>query len=189
MHYDNASDANLYLRDTLVKYKKELVTVAGVDNDMMTSVYDSKGSVRHIHISELDLTPIKLGYIFHVQENKAYYVERKPQRQWRQGLTAGACSIKNRTQNMYLDFHAAGVISKQLAKDRYPTIHRAFRIAKLKRTEVPFTHSFSVDYAGLVRYKTLAIGTWNRSSISLMDNFSYLKDTIEDYMNEHYRHL
>ena len=189
MVYDTPRDANLYLADTIVKYKGQAVHVSDVNEDMEALIYYQGGGRERVDVNSLDFSPIKLGYVYAQSNNKAQYLERRPQRQWRQGLSNSVCTIKDPKADEYLDLSINSSTIKRLVKGNFPTIFKAHRIALKKRTEVPFNREWSVDFSGTVRYKTKVVGELNNRHIKLMDTFHYLKDITEEYMNEYFKHL
>jgi len=188
MLYDSAHDAQLYLSDTLVRLDGEIVYVLGVQSDMRADVHTYKGERKQVDVSELDLTPIKLGYVFNPDENKPMYLERTPNRQWRQGLHGGICARKGE-RGRGISLNIGGRIVKRLSENNFPALNRAHRIAKKLRGEIPFSSVLSVDYVDNIRYKTMIVGSFKDKKIELMSNFFYLEDTIKEYMDNHYKNL
>lgn len=188
--YDNSHDANLYLRDTLVKYGDELVTVIDVNSDMMVLVQQPGGRNNLVAIEELNLTPIKLGYVLDTTNQRTIYLEREPRRQWRQGIYTGVCRMRQSDglgRGARVSLSVDSRLTKRIARGRFPTVHKAYRVAVKTRSEIPFSPIFSVDFLSQVRYKTDIVGSWCKNRIDLLNSFFYLEDTVEEYMNAYYR--
>lgn len=190
MKYDSVHDAGLYLTGTVVKYQGKAAYVAEILNNMTAEVYvGQNGRMTMIPVNELDLTPIKLGYVINQKSGNAIYVERKPARQWRQGISTGVCGIRSPKAGDYLDLNIGGSTVNKLVAGRYPTIFKALRVAKKKRKEIPFSKNMAIDRYSIIRYKTLVVGNLIGKRITMHPNFSYLDDVAQEYMNEYFRHI
>lgn len=74
-----------------------------------------------------------------------------------------------------------------MLSDEYVNVIAAYDIAKKGRIEYPFHRTFSVDYKGLVRYKTKLVGDWDGEKFNLLAPYTYLKELLEEYKHEHLR--
>lgn len=188
--YDSSEDASLYLGGSIVQYEGEPVKVEQVDEEMIARVELIKGNkVKFVPLDELDLTPIKLGY-FLMHNDLAFYTYRIPSRSWRQGLTRNTCRGKLRGKRNNEQFFLDRLNSRQLyrmLKFKYPVINKAYRVAKKMESEVPFSREFTVNEEGIVRYKTELIGEWTGKKFKLLSRYQYLKEMLEEYVNEYFR--
>jgi len=182
MKYDNSEDAELYLSGSYVKYKGRAVLVRDVTEDMLAICVDvSTGKSKEIPVNDLDLSPFVLGYVYSERLNKCFYVERIPSRSWRQGLTSENCRAIG---GGFFFSSADSYTLIDLFSNIYPSIQEAYAIAASKRREVPFNSEFTIDLDKVIRYKTKVIGEWYDSKFYLMSKFSFLKEMLEESVNE-----
>lgn len=177
MRFETKHDAQLYLCGSLVRYRDKVIYVRTVHDDMTATVVnvldDSKSNVP---INDLDLTPIKIGYIFDERHNMPLYIERIPKRAWRQGLTAENLKVRN-NRGIRVDV-AGGRLIKKAVKPDYPKIREAMSLSKDLGSDIPFHRQFSVDYKGRIRYKTVMVGKWNGKTFDLDKQYTFLKELL-----------
>ncbi len=186
MKYDNANDANLYLNGSYVQWKKDVVYVRNIMEDMTVEcMVVSTGKDVLVKLSELNLTPVKLGYVFDEEQKKSYYIERIPSRAWRQGLSnANVRAKNNRFFRMQRPSHS---LTKAIFSDTYPSLVRARTRAKKEHVEIPFNRMFTIDKNFIIRYKTQVVGEWLKNEFVLFGEFSYIKELLKECSGENIR--
>lgn len=181
--FDNNRDANLYMKNSYVKWKGKPVLVISVDSRLYAKIIIIE-EIRHhkVPINKLDISPFKLGYHFSERLNKAIYLERAPIRAWRVGLTAANVTSKGaRSIGWEMPFKG----SKQtldFLSPTYPSLEEAYLKACHSDTEYPFHHKFSVDFEGVVRYKTKMVGKYKEEDevIHLSSSYLWLTELLEE---------
>ena len=181
MRFDNGHDANLYLSGSMIKYKEECAYVHSVNDDMKAKITMLSGGEvdknKTVHVTSLDLSPMRLGYVFDEEHLETFYIERVPARGWRHGLTNDNCKARGRA--MFRIHQLSANSLSALIKGKYVSLEDAFTKAKELRVEYPFDRALTVDYNGIVRFKTQVVGEWSGKSVNLLTSFNYLKELVE----------
>ena len=177
--HEEMRDANFYLQGSLVKYRGMIVRVDNVNRDGYVNIMFGS-SYETVAYSDLDLSPIELGYVFNEDINKPAFFERIPRRQWRQGLTPNAIHDKMGRSSIGEDMSSSMI--RQLERRDYPSILRALRIAKERKTVVPFNKNYAIDGNRNVLFKTKKIGKFDQKSkeFTFIEPYSFLLPELQE---------
>ena len=181
MKYDTDDDANFYLHGSIVLHKGEPVYISRVRKGMQAECWPvGKGDEEPhlVPVQELDLQPIRLGYVFQSSIRKTMYIERLPTRAWRQGITRSNC--RARGDIGFRMPHYDSRFMKEIIKPTYISLNKAARKARKHGIEIPFCRTMSVDSSSLIRYKTKIVGEYTDKKIHLMKRYTYLAELIKE---------
>lgn len=186
--HETVDDANLYLAGSLVKLGRSIVRVIEVLSFSEVVVDRLDGRIVNVDYSDLDLSPIKLGYVYDPHYKETFYFERIPARQWRQGLTSSTLRDK---KGKYYDINGNSRLFNRISKRRFPSPARALRLAKKNRSTIPFNSRFAVDHDNLVYYKTKLVGSIDSKHLkfTLLEPYYYLEPELKETVNVYSGHL
>lgn len=126
--------------------------------------------------SEVDLTPVKLGWVNDEANKNSYFLSRVPVRAWKQGLSAenlatnykiGHCPVKFVSES----FH-------NVVMGIYPPISQAFDMLADGWGVVGVRRQWAFS-ATTILYKGRVVGTHTHSSFYLNENEAFLKESFE----------
>lgn len=175
--YDTKKDALRYLKDSIIRYKKEPVVVVDCrGNGKAVSLYlqpltGGRIEICNINNPDLDFEPVPLGYGMD-NEGDIFYFKRIPSRMWKQGLhnnNLRTISIKTRDpfgkRNTLLRNCIKGVkVSFKEALEDGGVFHRFFRV------DFPFLF-----------YKEQLIGAVSKQGeFTLEEKYSYLENYVRE---------
>ena len=179
MRYDTDAYARSRLLETIVLYEGGPVLVeAVVDGDALFSKLGVDG-VGTCPLSELDLSPIQLGYFN--SEDSAHYLQRVPKRRdWRQGLRGNNVNMPR--------WLTRGVV--ELCKGTYPSFEEACDLVECGVESVAFSLKFAVSEGGRVVYKgSKLVGDVQQlmpgRGAELRHPYKYLAEALKEAIGEH----
>lgn len=177
--------ADTRLTGTIVRIAKdgEPVFVNAVFNNgicSVTPIGKLNRDNKEVHLDELDLTPVKLGYINCA--GQAAYLMRVPVRRGpgNQGLREGnsKCSNGRRLSNLPMDALRNCILGK------YPTFEKARVSSSIKKDEPVKTIAFNRHWAvqgKLLLYKNnLVVGRIEGKNPVLDDRYKHLKESLSE---------
>ena len=174
--YDTAEYASSRLQDTIVKYGGRAVSVCRVEEDL-TCVIRRLGTIEThvVPLSELDLTPIRLGYVNF--ERGSYYLQRVPKRNdWRQGL---------RNNNVNHGILLEPCLS-ELLEGIYPSLGECVDATESGHDEKAFSRFFSVSQGGCLNYKGRRhVGEVRGGKPVLLGDFKFLEEVLKESLDAH----
>jgi len=166
-------------------------------------------SIEDISRKDLQLEPIKLGYINN-KNATAKYIQRTPIRKWKQGLYAGYIKIKEpiqTQQRLRNKTTVQGLMEDdgflQMFYKTYPTFYRAYtQVNFFKQDSVAFHLHWAFRGEGnnnqipraigqpllpgerriTLEYKGDVVGECDESHIRIFDKFKYLTETFIEAM-------
>ena len=187
VRHESYSDANFYLRGSFIKCGDRIGRVTEVDSDGIAYV-DIGGNMKTFPYESLDLSPLELGYVYSPKNDRTYFIERMPSRQWRQGLTSD-----NTTDRLgsYLEFNTRMDYMNRIVKGRFPHVNRALRLARKTGKSIPFSRDYVISDNGYVFFKTIRVGSFDKKTMkfSLLDNYFFLERELEEYVDVYKRLL
>lgn len=184
--YDTIRDAKQYLRESIIRYKREPYIVMSVNDGgrgriILTLEHLSKGNILDVEIKDehLDFSPVPLGYGCTEDGSFAFHY-RVPSRSWKQGLHPNNTKVSNFVIKNPLKGGAA--------------LKREMLYAAIKGKVLPFKEAvrrggvfhkhFCVDireHDKFLWYKGVKIGSFNRmNDVVLDEKYAYL----DTYVNE-----
>lgn len=185
MIYDNVQYAADRLSDTVIRYKGKTVYLShkGMWNYVALDLATRGSCDIDIRDKDVDISPLPLGYV-NYQVN-AYYVQRKPERRWKQGLSPTS-----------VVFHRKGilggadlVISKEFSdcvNNIYPSVGDTVnKLVVGEAASIAFSRDFCLvcNERGrdlILEYKGVTVGTCNGEAFRLNIKYSYLKEALEE---------
>lgn len=188
VNYDDDLDyAHNRLSETIVLYGDKPIYIAALDGRTALCRELPTQNRVDIPLSDLDLTPISLGYIN--EDKEAHYVMRIPARQWRQGLRSNQLSCPsgwNRTYNIY---KSVGFYNSVI--NRFPSPSECYEgFINEEFQSKAFSKSFALiktsrrDGGMNLAYKGRVVGTAlmgdSRVVTTLVPKFSYLSELLEE---------
>lgn len=175
MYGDNVEYARTRLLGTIVTYKGEPVNITAVVNDRkgVTCSYVSFEEEGVCPVDNLDLTPLKLGFV-----NTPYgtgFLSRMPKRHdWRQGLRDQNCNVYGDVpKRMLMELKSLRLTTKNI----FPSIEEA--IAKC----TAFSRNFAVMKGGNLMYKNEVVGGVERGALKFLPQYQYLKLRLDRTFN------
>lgn len=189
--YEHASAEDLVqiFSDTVVMYRKKPVYITKVDFNKGLTVYaleDMKTKLGNINVEDpdFDFTPVPLGFCNH--DKDAFYLQRAPRRQYKQGLCKGNMVATGITPNASKEGGMSIVTAKvrslaHCIEGRYPTVASAIKmVVEGGCRSAAFSRKLAIDDNLLVYYKTDKIGVMDEDSqkISFLRNMKHLKGVV-----------
>lgn len=177
-------DLEMIFGKSLVMFNKEPHYVMGIpDPDTLTIKCVSSGKVIDTLVSNklFDFKPVKLGMCNEGRE--AYYVSRKPIRQFKQGLTEESINIiplspnaRSESSRLISKFVSKGLVA--CIKNEYPSHEECFK--KIENDEVDsiaFSKVFAINKDYEVFYKNDIVGVIdpNTKELHLKKSKMFLK--------------
>ena len=180
MKYDTAEYAESRLNGTMVMGKEGPVTVISIDELFLCDVVDTISGKRHkVKLDELDLTPVKLGYV-NTRDRGALYVVRMPKRNdWRQGLRRENMIVLSRPMDPGKISQAD--LSRCIIGD-YPKFEEAVNIVSDDFvSSIAWSRDFAITFKGKVLYRTIHVGNYDKDAgVVLLEDFSYLQEVLNE---------
>ena len=179
MRYDTDGYARSRLLDTIVLHKGEPVLVDVVLDGSALFSRLGVGGTGTCPLSELDLSPIQLGYFN--SEDSAHYLQRVPKRRdWRQGLRGNNVNMPRWLNR--------GVV--ELCKGTYPSFEEACDLVECGVESVAFSLKFAVSEGGRVVYKgSKFVGDIQQllpgREAELRPQYEYLAEALKEAIGEH----
>ena len=176
MRYDTDEYARSRLLNTIVLHKGKPVEVGHIEDGKAILQVLGAGGVIKAPLSELDLSPIRLGYVNH--GGGAHYLKRLPKRRdWRQGLRDNNI---NKPELLHL-----GVA--RLCEGTYPSFKEACAMVEIDHHCVAFSRQFAVDDEGEVEYRGSSnVGHLDEGlGVDLLQQYEYLAEALKEAMYEH----
>ena len=176
------------LHNSVVSYNGWPIRVRYIDNMEVCFNFLGDGIERFCDLEDLDLTPIKLGYVNLAR--KISYLSRIPARYYRQGLREHILNSKGvpyRQLDKYLNNTVRGV---------YPNFERCIEYTFNKdRIGAAFCRKFGLIQAHpnaehknaiKLQYRGLNVGEVDvkKDEIILDDSYLYLNETLQEIINE-----
>ena len=176
MRYDTDEYARSRLLETIVLHEGKPVKVEHIGDGHAVYAELKGGDVSRCPLSEIDLTPIRLGYFNHGGD--AHYLKRLPKRRdWRQGLRGNNVNMPRLLNT--------GVI--ELCKGTYPSFEEACDMVEDGWDCVAFSRQFAVDNTGEIEYRGLHnVGHLDEGSpVELLHQYEYLAEALKEVIGEH----
>lgn len=185
MRYESEADVKLRLQQSLVRKGKEPVYVQAVENKDTVVIHNCvTGRKERVDVSELDLSPVPLGYV--ISDGEVVYVTRKPTRRYKQGLTTENMVVRDVLRNR---FTKLSVNDKGLCKTvlgTYPSVEEAFQECRNGKDIIPFSREWAVaNYKDelCVMHKGNVVGYVGDESVMLSPDKYYLKESLMEVLN------
>lgn len=185
----SADDLVQIFADTVVLYQKKPVYVNRVGADRTLRIYsleDMKTKLGDVDVEneELDFTPVPLGFCNH--DKDAFYVQRLPKRQYKQGLCKANMVVSAITGNASREGANSIVTAKvrslaHCIEGRYPSIASAISsIVEGGCRSVAFCRTFALDENLFVYYKSDKVGVMNEDTqkVSFLRNMKHLQEVF-----------
>lgn len=181
--------ARTRLVDSVVTLKKDgtPVYVLSVDaGNGTTVVMNCLNKEMYVNLDDLDLSPVKLGYANH--DSGVCYLQRRPERRYRQGLRSSALYDKLGRGNVR-------ILGKTLARcirGIYPTLDSCIdSIENREVSEIAFCRDFCVGNklkdGYTLKYKGRNIGTIDIQDgmpiYHIANKHIYLKESLEEALH------
>lgn len=189
LNYDEEEYARARLAGTIVQRtklgKKKAILVQDIIDGSVMHLVLSTGAGDVCPVSELDITPVPLGYINMGGKATTYMARRPMRKDWRQGLRAenAVCVDGN--------YSFGHVSHKNLAaciEGVYPNYKQV--IGKIVRNPEPNGHSmafsreFAIDVEHHLWYKTIHVGyVEDDGSVKYANGFEWVDDTFQEMVN------
>lgn len=179
MLYESAADISQRLSGSVVRYKGEPVYIneaMGLKYVLITHLETDENE--NVLYTTLDLTPVPLGNVF-VDGNVAY-VQRKPARKWKQGLSNDNMNVKSFQPVRVLRNISKPVI--KAIKGEYPSVEGAFQ--KVRNGEYmgcPFSREWAVimhDGDLSIVHRGEIVGYVTDKTIRLLPEKHYLQESL-----------
>jgi hypothetical protein len=208
MYYDNAAYAKSRLEKTILNTKDgipvyvDLINCRGdirdpeedddeqppvigeildVEDVMCNCMHLEDGYYKQYKLTELDLLPVKLGYM-NTPYDGAYYMSRTPLRGWKQGLSAESMVITTANPNPDISWPYTSLFHTITRK--YPSYDDAYKQALEIEKTVAFSPYFAVDHEKNLYYKAEHVGNNLELHPSCHFLLQYLNETLEgDYVD------
>lgn len=154
------------------------VHIIGRDGNCLVSLVETLTVHIAVHLDELNLQPISLGYVN--TAGQATYFQRIPKRKdWKQGLRAENCLSSGRR---LFDFPMESF--RQAVKNEYPNYKRALEGIKTKSSKtktIAFHRSWAVTSNRELLYKNhLYVGDIVDDQPVLHPSYAYLKEFLAE---------
>lgn len=188
--YDTPDYAASRLVGTVVMYKDCPVHVENIRSSGLACVQDVRtGYDFEVDMSELDTTPVQLGYV-NVGKS-CVYVCRSPKRQdWKQGMRyENISAVSNMSKVPFNRITYKDISNTILNKfPKLPTCYKNVSTGKYNKQAFcrDFCLSFVVDDTGIpqvhLEYGGFGVvGSYDGERFSLNEKYQYLKERLEDY--------
>lgn len=187
----NREDLNLRYSQSVILYNGEPFYVAEfLDTTRISGRILSTGRNTEINFSDIDTTPIRLGYVNGYTTPR--YVTRKPARYYKQGLTSRSLEVVDHVQGavglrLNDDFLFASNLIDTI-KNNYPSFNEA--LANVNSEQHFPCQAFSRDFC-LFKQRYIDL-LWRKRTIGRIENgeavvlqkYSYLQDSLQEKVNE-----
>ena len=185
MRYDTDDYARSRLLHTIVLHEGKPVEVGHIEGGKAILQHLKDGTTVNVQLSEIDLTPIRLGYFNHGGD--AHYLKRLPKRNdWRQGLRGNNVNMPRLLNT--------GVI--ELCKGTYPSFEEACDMVEDGHDCVAFSRQFAIGSDGDLEYRgSFLVGHTKEGDVVggvcrletpvLVDKYKYLAEALKEAMDEH----
>lgn len=179
MYGDDYEYANTRLAETIVRLGDDPVYVHMVEQGMRVvyqKLEDMDGDIKEVHIDELDLRPVKLGYI-NVRGGCDYLTRFPMRRDWRQGLRKGNfCAVGGVLDAMRINYKDLDRVIRGI----YPSFDKAVSLKYSTAWHREWAVK-KVDDAKLLWYKGQKIvGTIDDNGPMLNEKFIYLREALQE---------
>lgn len=188
--YDDWKYANSRLADTYILDDGHISYVKGVSQDTGMAILrklskDGLDPQYKKHCNDLDLTPIRLGYV-NVTKHCVYTSRTPKRRDYRQGLSGNTLRISS-VNNVLLNgfkFHWL----EAPALNNYPKFSKCLdNLLAGNRSSQAFSRDFCLHYDGNnveIHYRgESVVGRVINGAPDLLENFSYLKERLSKHVD------
>ena len=188
---EDISYAQAKLLDSVVSLNGSPVHIVDIESSGRTYVNHVANGVRAVtDLSELDLTPVKLGYANFGRF--ADYFMRIPSRQWKQGLRSSNVTSPDGRSSRYLFQQGASLAN--MVRGIYPSPADCVdALLNGEAESMAFSRHFSLRVTGVKKfrlhllYKSRPVGTAEmgdrRLTFNLLPEFTYLSELLEEERN------
>lgn len=186
MFFNEARYARQALANCLVRVGEAPVWIEDINEDFSTSFYYPMNGKRSdiadiTKVKDLNVEPVPLGYIN--IGTQASYCKRVPCRRWKQGLSRESLDIRAMGINILKTKNFSNCIL-----GKYPSLPKSLDLLGERQTSIAFERSWAVQ-VGIVEpsllYKGKYVGIVKDGRPVLVDKFDYLKEILEEIVNEH----
>lgn len=168
----------IYVGAAAMRGGKMIFSVAYLkDNE----VADGLNDYVNIPMEQLDLTPVKLGWINH--KNGAIWSVRTPvRRAWKQGTTNANTECKaenNPVQLLHLPFKNL----RLTILGQYPSVEEAHKLSKKSKIKVAFSRNFCLE-EDVLYYKTTEVGNKAEFGFTFKPPHTYLENILNRVLSK-----
>ncbi len=189
--WDNRRDCTNQLVGTVVRKGKNAVTVEairGQGRDLVASVCTlATKRTSAVRVDELDLKPVKLGYINTRQGTR--YLTRIPMRRWKHGLDSNnvdAIGIRGQRVNFDIRSHSRALAA--CIRGQYPVFDECIDTVEQDGTSRAFSRNFALRQGSSrieVYYKGRKVGHVGGNRNVVLDNrYQYLNELLGKDIND-----
>lgn len=138
-----------------------------------------------VNVSELNLAPLTLGYIYSARDQRAVYLSRYPMRQiYKQGLHTNAISFSLGSKHSLTPDELLSPVFNV-----YPSIRVAYELAVKRGSVVPFCRDFAIEHKGSIEYRGRdivgKIEFADKKVVPVLDpKFAYLQQHLDWSLND-----
>lgn len=175
-------DLNMRLSNSLVMHDGEPFYITEIEGTTVYGLYteDQERGEFTLPTKKLDIRPVPLGYVNTARH--AAYCTRMPHRRYKQGLNS-ACIV--------IDIPLQGkdemIRSKAMARailGKYPSIDEVIEKLDVNARSAAFHRYWALSKNAKkeydLSYRGLHVGAFERGNLSLMENYRYLAEELED---------
>lgn len=180
MKYENGADVKMRLEGSVVRYKGQPVYVISTSGDKCKILLLDTDEETLVLYTSLDLSPVPLGFVC---TGKAMaYVERRPVRRFKQGLTKDNMFVKDAPWPVARISNTDKCLANTIS-GKYPSIEEAFQdVREGKRIAVPFSREWGVaKYDGdlCIVHRGDIVGYVTDNVVRLLPEKHFLKESLE----------
>lgn len=185
LKFVSSTDANARLGESIIRFEGEPIYVRGISSNysMMFSFLKNPARNTETLLSNpgVNMRPVPLGYI---NTNRGcYYISRAPKRKWKQGLELASITFLEYTRAP-INLHDYFRDLRKCILGEYPSIKEAYSISRREGYSVAFSRTFAIDPYRHIYMKGKDIGHIDDGHFTINDQCKYLKECVEEVLDE-----
>lgn len=187
--WDNQQDAHMRASGTVVRFNGKPVYIKDVQTEggelLVNFVYLLTGRKSTARLSDelWNWKPVPTGFVN--TGDKVFYVQRKPVRKWKQGLSRDNCSVFPKALGMQEMFKSKQ-FGRTVMRD-YPSYKEAFAKVRSEGGQVAFHPDLAISRSKVgpiyLLYRTDTVGWLEQGELILGDDWSFLKEIVQEVVN------
>ena len=139
-------DLGMRLVESLIRYRGQPAYVAGSEGNTLLLTLTRQNETVRVPLPDagIDVRPVPLGYVN--GNSKCWFVTRKPERRYKQGLTSRSMSITGPEMSMHTSRFLTCVGFAKTVLGEYPDYSNALRSVRRRNGSKAFSRRFALAW-------------------------------------------
>lgn len=180
-------DLGMRLVESLIRYRGQPAYVTEVDGTTLVLHMTRQNEMVLVRLpdAQVDVRPVPLGYVN--GNTKCWFVTRKPERRYKQGLTARSMSITGPEMSMHISRFLTCVGFAKAVLGEYPDYRNALRSVRRRQGSKAFSRRFALSWdkelgEALLCHRSKRVGQVQDGRPVLSERNQYLQEELESVL-------